>query len=103
MKHRIFSIFKFILAINLCVSSLTACQNSTQGNWRDEVTSVMDQLANTTAPTISGYPSGSDSNNDRLHPLTNPDADVIPSVSYGNKQLLLYGNKVYAVMQFLNT
>ena len=103
MKHRIFSIFTFILAINLCVSSLTACQNSTQGDWRDEVTSVMDQLANTTAPTISGYPSGSDPNNDRLHPLTNPDADVIPSVSYGSTQSLIYKNQVYVVMQYDNS
>ena len=100
MKQRLLSLVAFSLASLLLTAFVCiACQKPTDGNWRDEVTSVMDQLATTTAPTIVGHPSDS-SDQDNLHPLTNPDADVIPSVSYGNKQLLLYGNKVYAVMHY---
>ena len=89
------------LAVLLTVSALVACMKIPDNDWRAEVTSVMEQISNTTSPISGNSPSTSKPNTERLHPITNPDAQEIPSVSYGNTRALVYGDKVYLTVQTL--
>lgn len=106
-----------LAALLLATSVFTACAKAPDGDWRDEVTSVLSQVDaskpnvthplpstdNTTTDTQREPSSGrkpirpeyTNPNAGKSHPITNADANEVPTVSYGNTLQLVYGNKVY--------
>lgn len=109
---KLLSLTSISLAVLLFTSALlTACQKAPEGDWRDEVTSVLSQMEEQrpvhTTTSVSHRPSGNDApepgytndNVGQLHPISNPDAGVIPSVSYGNTGVLVYRDQVYVPMR----
>lgn len=113
MRNTITSILSLLLTALLAVSALNACAKKADDDWREEVTDVLSAQTTTTkktasvitpstrAPAIDETPDSSGSfvipegyEASQPHPLENPEAGEIPSISYG-QDLLLYGDYLY--------
>ena len=93
-----------LATLMLTTATLTACSKASEGDWHDEVSSVMDEVQSnaitvtTKLPNNSQLPNTSETpaqpTNRIPYPLENPDAGLIPSISYG-RNYILYKDYVY--------
>lgn len=102
------------MSILLIASVLAACKKSPQSDWREEVTSVMDAIettektkvpdassqtpSKTDSPTPPNIPDGYVVNTP--HPLKNPDAGTIPSISYGRNYMIYQDYLYYPALHY---